>query len=489
MRRLKSGLKSVLVRSGHNVLLRKFLSFSIGNWIVLIIGLISTPLITRIIEPTEYGKYSMFIMYANIFMLVITCGLDQAYVRFFYEEDETNRNRLLFESIKIPMILNLALIIVVIIFKVPISESIIGEYSFSFIILLLINITLASISRFSLLTVRMKQKGKLYSFLQVAQKITYLISIGLFIMMFECDFMTLAYATLISNITIVGISIFSERDTWKFKGVKHKVLKNSQKDIIKYGVPLIFTFMVAWVFQSADKVAIKAYGSYADVGIYGSAMNIIAILNILQSSFVTFWTPVSFEKYEENPEDTKFFSDMNDILSFSMFLIGIGLITFKDLIVLLLGEKYRMASYIMPFLVFMPVLYTMSEVSVVGINFKKKPKYHIIIASIACVFNIIGNYILVPKLGAKGAAISTGIAYMILYYSRTLISRKLYNVDYHIGRTTIIIASMAVLALYSSFNDFSIITVGLAVINIVITLLLYKDAIKDIINKVLKTNV
>ena len=64
------------------------MSFSIGNWIVLVIGLISAPLITRIIEPTEYGKYSMFTMYANIFMLIITCGLDQSYVRFFYEEDE-----------------------------------------------------------------------------------------------------------------------------------------------------------------------------------------------------------------------------------------------------------------------------------------------------------------------------------------------------------------------------------------------------------------
>ena len=107
----------------------------------------------------------MLILYANILMLIITCGLDQSYVRFFYEEDETNRNKLLFESIKIPFILNILISIIIIIFKVPISKYIISDYNLNFIILLILNISLAYIGRFSLLTVRMKQKGRLYSML------------------------------------------------------------------------------------------------------------------------------------------------------------------------------------------------------------------------------------------------------------------------------------------------------------------------------------
>ncbi|MEW8994720.1 lipopolysaccharide biosynthesis protein [Clostridium sp.] len=481
-----SNLNSKLNALSRNSLLRKFLSFSVGNWLVLIIGLISSPIITRIIDPSEYGKFGMFNLYANILMLIITCGLDQSYVRFFYEEDETNRNKLLFESIKIPFILNILISIIIIIFKVPISKYIISDYNLNFIILLILNISLASIGRFSLLTVRMKQKGRLYSMLQVMQKISYLISVGLFFMIYNDSFLTLAYATLISNAVVAGISVFTERDSWNFKNIKDKKLKNSQIDILKYGIPLIFTVLVTWLFQSADRMAIKAfYGNY-EVGIYTSANNIIAILNILQTSFATFWVPVAFEKYEKNPEDTKFFSNINDIVSFLMFGVGIGLILFKDIIVLLLGEKYRVASYIMPFLVFMPVLYTMSEVSVGGINFKKKPKYHIIIASLACLFNVVGNSILVPILGSKGAAISTGLAYIVFYYARTLISTRLYKVDYHIGRTTIAIAAMLVLALYSSFREFSMVTVIIGAIVILIVLFLYRNTIKNMIDMISK---
>lgn len=469
-----------------NSLFGKFLSFSVGNWLVLIIGLISSPIITRIIDPVEYGKFGMFNLYASILMLIITCGLDQSYVRFFYEEEEANRNKLLFESIKIPIILNIIVACIIIIFKVPISKYIISEYNLSFIILLILNISLSSIGRFSLLTVRMKQKGKLYSMLQVMQKLSYLMSIALFFMIYNNSFLTLAYATLISNAVIAGISIFTERDSWNFKNIKDKKLKNSQLDILKYGIPLIFTVLVTWLFQSADRMAIKAfYGDY-QVGIYTSANNIIAILNILQASFANFWVPVAFEKYEKTPEDTKFFSNINDIVSFLMFGVGIGLILFKDVIVLLLGHKYRTASYIMPFLVFMPVLYTMSEVSVGGINFKKKPKYHIIIASAACLFNVIGNSILVPILGAKGAAISTGLAYIVFYYARTLISRKLYKVDYHIGRTTVAILAISVLALHSSFMEFSMITIIIGVIVILTVLFLYRSTVKNIIDMVFK---
>lgn len=481
-----SNLNSKLNALSRNSLLRKFLSFSVGNWLVLIIGLISSPIITRIIDPSEYGKFGMFNLYANILMLITTCGLDQSYVRFFYEEDETNRNKLLFESIKIPFILNILISIIIIIFKVPISKYIISDYNLNFIILLILNISLASIGRFSLLTVRMKQKGRLYSMLQVMQKVSYLMSVGLFFMIYNDSFLTLAYATLISNAVVAGVSLFTERDSWNFKNIKDKKLKNSQIDILKYGIPLIFTVLVTWLFQSADRMAIKAfYGNY-EVGIYTSANNIIAILNILQTSFATFWVPVAFEKYEKNPEDTKFFSNINDIVSFLMFGVGIGLILFKDIIVLLLGEKYRVASYIMPFLVYMPVLYTMSEVSVVGINFKKKPKYHIIIASAACLFNVIGNSILVPMLGAKGAAISTGLAYIVFYYARTLISRRLYKVDYSVGRTSIAIFAISVLALHSSFMEFSMITIIIGIIVILIVLFLYRNTIKSIIDIIFK---
>lgn len=96
-----------------------------------------------------------------------------------------------------------------------------------------------------------------------------------------------------------------------------------------------------------------------------------------------------------------------------MTAIGFLLIAFRKYIILILSSSYQRAADVMPFLIFIPVMYTISEVTVVGINFMKRTELHIISALASFVTNFIGNYLLVPILGAQGAAISTGISYIV----------------------------------------------------------------------------
>ena len=128
-----------------NSLLKKFIDFALGSGITLILGFISSPIITRLIMPDNYGKFSMFNTVTNLILVVVMVGLDQAYVRFFYEEEQASRKKLLRESIKIPMLVNLLFSLLLILFYKPFSKFIIGQYSFSVIIMLIIQNTLGII--------------------------------------------------------------------------------------------------------------------------------------------------------------------------------------------------------------------------------------------------------------------------------------------------------------------------------------------------------
>ena len=48
------------------------------------------------------------------------------------------------------------------------------------------------------------------------------------------------------------------------------------------------------------------------------------------------------------------------------------MISCKDLLVLLLGEDYRGASVMIPFLCLSPIMLTISDTTVIGITFSKK---------------------------------------------------------------------------------------------------------------------
>lgn len=87
-----------------NRLLKSFLEFSIGNIATLILGLVSSPIITRLILPDEFGKFSMFTTVTSLIQIILLLGFDQSYVRFYYEEDEENRALLLFRCIKLPIL-------------------------------------------------------------------------------------------------------------------------------------------------------------------------------------------------------------------------------------------------------------------------------------------------------------------------------------------------------------------------------------------------
>uniref|UniRef100_UPI0013DF311D lipopolysaccharide biosynthesis protein n=1 Tax=Thermosipho globiformans TaxID=380685 RepID=UPI0013DF311D len=70
--------------------IKMFFSFSIGTWVRAIIGFFSTPIISYLILPEEFGRASMFTLAYNIALLVTLLGLDQSFVRYYYEEEDKN---------------------------------------------------------------------------------------------------------------------------------------------------------------------------------------------------------------------------------------------------------------------------------------------------------------------------------------------------------------------------------------------------------------
>lgn len=470
-----------------NGLFKKFIEFAIGNGIVLLLGFISSPIITRIISPEELGKSSMFTTFTSLMIVIVMMGIDQAYIRYYYDEDEEVRGGLLGKSLGITIGLNLIVTLGLILFYKQVSYFIVDNTSFFLVILILIHTIFSIIGNFAMIHVRMKQKGKLYSLLNVINKASYLIFVGLLFVVFKDNYLTIIIATILANIMKMIWAIYSEKNDWKRIGHINNI-KTTTKDLITYGMPFIFSMAITWIFQSVDKVSLRIFSSYEEIGLYTGAMTIIALLNNFQGAFTTFWTPVAYEKYYSNPEDTSFFSNINQIVSAVMLLISIGLIATKDIVIGLLGKDYQGAQFIFPFLVLMPIMYTISETTVLGINFKKKTKYHIYIASFSAIFNIIGNLLLVPKLGAKGAAISTGLAYVVFFLSRTYYAGKFYKIKFYMGRFWVCAISVYILAAYSSIYKFNYVILFLSAFSTILVIFMYRKIILDLISSILKKN-
>jgi len=433
-------------------LLKNFLSFSYGGWISLFIGLGSSMITTRILSPDIFGRTSMYTLAINILMVLIILGTDQAFVRFFYEEEDNKRTQLLYNCLRIPIFLFILTTLVILIKSKFVAQYLFDEpkiiYSFFLIIGLFLNI----INRFGILVIRMQQKGSLYSNLQILSKILNTIFIVIIYLIIGEKVEVIIASTIITLSIVSVTSIVIERGFWK-NNINGSRIKNNTKDIVKFSYPLMFTTLVFWLFQSFDKIALREWSKFYELGLYSASFRIIAPINVIQTTFTAFWSPICYEHYQNYPDDTHFYKKMNNIISFAMLAIGIITIAAKDIIVLFLGPDYRATANIIPFLVFIPVMYTISETTVVGINFKKKTKWHVIIATIACVVNIIGNMILVPSFGAIGASIATAISYVIFFLARTVVSSRYYKIEFGLSKVYLFIGLISIYAVYAIINN------------------------------------
>lgn len=470
----------------ENKLFKKFMTYFYGSGIALIIGLLTTIISTRILSPEDFGKASMFTLAINISMLFIVFGTDQAFIRFFYEEVNDLRTKLLFNTMKFPIILLSIVILSLFVFRKSIMLFLFDTNSNMIFFVLIFSITFQVIYRFSLLVIRMQQKGYLFSLMQVLYKVANITFLLLFFYLIGDKYEVLIYSIGVSLLIVVIISIFMERSFWLRKPHLGGETKHTQLEILKYSYPLVLTLLLTWLFQAFDKIAIRQWSNFDELGLYTAAFQIVALLSVVQGAFSTFWAPVCYEKFEKDPEDRNFFALTSRLVSLIMFAIAILTIIFKDLIVMLLGNDFEAAAQIMPFLVFIPLMYTISETTAIGINFFKKTKWHILISLTVCIINIIGNVLLVPRYGASGAAISTGISYIIFFILRTHISLAYFKVNYALKRIYFFVICIGAFAFQNLIipNHYTTYLTGISLLGLIG--ILYKNDLKKLILLFLK---
>ncbi|MCR5302871.1 MAG: polysaccharide biosynthesis C-terminal domain-containing protein [Lachnospiraceae bacterium] len=427
--------------------LSSFLEYFYGNFVVLILGFVSLPLMTRLLSTGEYGRTNLFLSAVSVIYIFAILGLDQSYIRYYYNENVDTR-KLFTQCLRMPVILVCFLTLIYFAFADRFNM-LLFERSGTDITLLVIGYTVTSVfERFLFLDIRMRQRGKLYSNLNIATKVLNILFIVAFVYILGDDFRVGLYAqTLPLMIITLGLLIAFIRKGRGYTGRAHTV---TEKELLTYGIPFVPMLLMEWLLSSMDKWSIRFLNDFQETGVYSSAMQIMTILLTLKITYVAFWAPIAVKKYEQEDEDTAkdFFADIFLKVQFLCLLAAFGLTAFRSIIILILGEKYRSASAIIPFLSLMPVLSILFEMTGQGIKFKKKPVYFNYASAVAICCNLVGNLVLVPRYKGVGAAVATAFTYIVYFAIGTYFAQKCYPVKYDLAP---LIISVAVYVIYAGF--------------------------------------
>lgn len=395
---------------------KKIAAFAIGPIGGALLGFISLPIITWFFSQQDIGRISMLQITLSFSTLLFSLGLDQAYVREFHS---VKNKPALFKMVLLPgLSLLLLMSICMLVYADVIAVWLFDVADWYLGLLVVIALVATFLSRFLSLILRMNEKGLLFSMSQLLPKLLFLLIVASYVLLnINKNLTNLISATVASVLLIFIILMWFTRNDW-LVGLNAKVEIPQTKALLQFGFPLIFGGLAFWGLTAMDKVFLRTLSSFQQLGLYSVAVSFAAAATILQTVFSTVWAPIVY-KMVANNESTASINKVNRyvlLCVIMLFCLG-GLLSW--LVLYILPEAYKDVRWILVSCLAFPLFYALSETTVVGIGVSRRTNFALLASVLALIINLVGNYMLVPALGAKGAAISTCIAFYVFFILRT----------------------------------------------------------------------
>lgn len=404
---------------------KKILTFALGPLGAALLSFLTLPILTWFVPVEDVGRAAMLQVLITFSFVVSSFGLDQAFVREYYDFENEGE---LFKAAFLPgfaFLLGCSALSLVFFKEYAVSYFSLSSVSLTYMMAacLLINFINSFLSH----ALRMNGKALAYSLTLILPKATFLgvILFGIFTEL-STGFGFLLFAQCLALLSALILLVYFTRGL-----IVNAYGSNFSSQIFKgllgFGFPLVFGSIAYWALTMFDRIALSWWSSLAEVGVYSVGISFAAVGILFQSIFSVVWSPIVYKWASAGEDLSKVDAVVEHATAFVVFsFVMIGLFSF--VIGHFLPREYYIVQYIIGACMGLPLLYTLSETTIVGVHLKKRTGLAVLAPIFALPSNIVLAYFLIPTYGAAGAAISTSMAMFIFLVVRTEISIHTWRV-------------------------------------------------------------
>lgn len=390
------------------------------------LAIITIPIYTRALSTADYGAFDLLMVFANLINLTIALEVSQGVARFYAAEQDTAR-RIGYASSAFwfSLLCYSTFALSALIFSEPLSALVMGAEGLQ----------------------RCFQIGVLYIWFN-----------GLFLLLqnqfrWELRSKDFAIVSLIVALTTAGIAIYLT--LYKPLGLEGFMLgmlsgvvcgfmyslwhlRNTFKavfnirllaEMLKFSAPLVPSGIAVFLTTYIDRLMINHYLTLADVGIYGIAFRLAAVIGVIILGFQMALTPLIYTHYQKADTPAQLARIFRIFTAFSLLMVMALVVLAQDILILMTTPEYYAAASLM---IFMVPAFLLSQMYVFapGITIAKKTYFILLLNLVAALISVTLNVLLIPLLGLKGAATANLLSYLILFFGYMYISQKLYFVPH-----------------------------------------------------------
>lgn len=373
-----------------------------------IIAFLSTFILIKILSKTQYGVYSYAQNIINIFMIVSGLGIVSGLLQIFCENgnDDKKINQYMKKGATFGIIVNLILALIIFIYSFFTNNSFDGLKD---LLRWMMFIPLCDLCFELILSYyRGRSENKKYSYITSINSVLILVLslIGAFLY----DAIGLVIARIISSIITIIISFIV------FKFPINEIMKSTVESLHEWRMVLRLSFIsmlnnsASVIMQNIDGLLLGFLLTNSNVvASYKVATYIPTGLAFLPQMLVIYIYPF----FASHRNDKKWLLEKYKKIVFIFALINLVItltviLLSKSLVPLVFGEKYSDA--VVPLNILMITYFfnaTFRNLSGNLLASQRKVKANLLFGIIGIIVNVIADIVLIPSMGANGAALAT----------------------------------------------------------------------------------
>lgn len=448
--------------------------FAIGTFSSKVLSFLLMPFVTRMLATGEYGAADLVQQTANVLIPIVFLQINSACLRFALDKT-ANKKDVFSVGIRTTAIgFVVFLLFAPIISLVNINDFNLGDYIALIYLFVLVSGTRQLCQQF----VRGCGYVKVFAADGIIATATTVAFNLLFLGPLKWGVTGYILAIIASDACSI-IFLFVSCKLWKY--VKFKGIgKGLTSEMLKYSIPMMPSIILWWVINVSDRYMITYFISSDANGLYTAASKIPNFIVMFSSIFIDAWQLSAVDEYD-NDNKGKFFTNVFRVYSGGVFAAASALILLCQLFtkILVSGDYYSSWEYV-------PILIISTSLSCF-VNFlasvymaSKKTVMGTVTALAGAVTNFVLNIILIQKIGAIGAAVATVCAYIVVFVTRAINTRKYVKINFNTPIMVLEILILAVQAVIMLLMKQGIVMYLVETVLLVVMLLLNYKPIKDL---------
>lgn len=219
-----------------------------------------------------------------------------------------------------------------------------------------------------------------------------------------------AYATILAFEKRLRVNLFNRADLQTFK------------QLVGYSIPLIPNYLSWWIVDSSDKYIVLFFLGISSNGILAIAHKFPTMLQSIFGLFINSWQDLAISS--EKADKAFFSSVFNTMYRLSFSLMWVVLPVTKLFVWLVMGKDYKIACDYIPFYYLGAVFQAFCSFYGVGYLRRKETQKAFSSSVYGAVINAAVNISMIKFVGLQAAAISTCVAFLIMWLIREKHNRE-----------------------------------------------------------------